>query len=143
MGFMMGMFGKRRLHHNKEFSVDFIRLCLLGLIINDRKWWQRAACAALLDYEWPEWRHHVDLRIVGFVVERHDFEALRWRRLVLDRDNYECQKCGDEENLHAHHIVRWIDAPELRLIVANGITLCAPCHHKEHGWKSKIDVEID
>ena len=34
----------------------------------------------------------------------------------------------------AHHILSWEDFPELRNELANGITLCNPCHFREHGW---------
>ena len=114
------------------FSPKTIVLLICGVCATDRLWWQRSACAALLNYGWPEWRQHVDPKILGYVLERRDIEVLRWRRIVLERDNHECQKCGDEDNLHVHHIVRWIDAPELRIIVANGVTLCAECHKKAH-----------
>lgn len=58
-------------------------------------------------------------------------EYLVWRRKVLKRDKI-CQKCGNIENLHAHHIksYRWFE--KLRLDVNNGLALCKICHLKAH-----------
>lgn len=59
-----------------------------------------------------------------------------WRKEVFKRDNYSCQRCNKKGiYLHAHHIIRWVDSIELRYEVSNGLTLCKPCHGKEHGWK--------
>ena len=64
---------------------------------------------------------------------RHDLEL--WSRAVLKRDNYTC-RCGKKgRGLQAHHIKPFIDFPELRLDVSNGVTLCLDCHEREHGHK--------
>ena len=62
-----------------------------------------------------------------------------WRESVYERDNYTCQKCGDNKggNLNAHHIESYRSNPELRTEVANGITLCEDCHkdfHHQYGY---------
>ncbi len=65
-------------------------------------------------------------------------EYRRWRRAVLRRDGYTCQCCGErEKTLTAHHMERWIDAPRLRFDVANGLTLCLPCHRQLHSRRRK------
>ena len=71
--------------------------------------------------------------------ERRNAKYKTWRINVFKRDNYTCKKCGyrngngnKRKDLNAHHIVRWIDSMELRYEIANGITLCVPCHIIEH-----------
>jgi 5-methylcytosine-specific restriction endonuclease McrA len=52
-----------------------------------------------------------------------------WRTQVFERDDFTCQICSQRGGkLHADHIKRFSDYPELRLDVSNGRTLCAPCH---------------
>jgi hypothetical protein len=74
----------------------------------------------------------------------------KWRKDVLTRDNFTCQKCSitDQELyklflasgkkrrtskycIHAHHIKSWEDFLELRYEVSNGQSLCSSCHQKE------------
>ena len=64
---------------------------------------------------------------------RDDMEYIKWRILVLNRDNYTCLNCGehgDDTVLHVHHIKRYADNEELRTDINNGITLCYECHKK-------------
>ena len=52
-----------------------------------------------------------------------------WRRSVLNRDNWECVKCGEKpKKFIAHHILSWRDYPGERYAVDNGLTMCAKCH---------------
>lgn len=52
-----------------------------------------------------------------------------WREGVFRRDDFTCQLCGKRGGkLHADHIKRFADFPELRLAETNGRTLCAECH---------------
>ncbi len=70
----------------------------------------------------------------------------QWRKMVLSRDNYECQKCSNREKLHAHHIFNFANihpaqyAPgEYRTNINNGVTLCLNCHkafHRQYGINS-------
>ena len=56
-------------------------------------------------------------------------EYKQWRSGVFKRDNWTCQTCRARGGyLEAHHIKSWKDYPELRYDVANGVTLCLPCH---------------
>ena len=55
-----------------------------------------------------------------------------WREQVLTRDNHTCVKCGDKENLQAHHIKHKSKFPELQYKIDNGETLCKSCHKKQH-----------
>lgn len=66
---------------------------------------------------------------------RKSAEYADWRLAVWQRDQYTCQHChgyGKSLPLHAHHIAAWLTNPELRFEVSNGLTLCWPCHIKEH-----------
>jgi hypothetical protein len=67
---------------------------------------------------------------------RNTTEYKKWRVAVLKRDNYTCQYCPAKINLEAHHIKPYATHKNLRLIVKNGITLCATCHKKEHKVRS-------
>jgi transposase len=65
--------------------------------------------------------------------ERNRYRAKMWVRTVKDRDGRRCVECGSTDRLHAHHIKRWRDYPDLRYDTDNGVTLCHPCHEKAHG----------
>jgi len=75
--------------------------------------------------------------------ERRNSEYKNWRIDVFRRDCFKCQSCGYQNgddvvrrDLNAHHIVAWIDSIELRYEIENGITLCVPCHIKQHKKKN-------
>lgn len=52
----------------------------------------------------------------------------KWRIAVFARDGFACKLCQSKYKIQAHHIRRWADYIELRYVIANGITLCEPCH---------------
>lgn len=61
--------------------------------------------------------------------ERRSIDYVNWRKSVFERDNYTCLFCGIRGGtLNADHIKPWIAYPDLRLDIANGRTLCVPCH---------------
>ena len=109
-----------------------VESCLEVISDQDAHPFRRTACGILLECFVPDWRDRVDPHIVGMVVDRNDEEVRQWRLAVLKRDGYKCTECGDSENLHAHHIVRWADAPSLRVVKENGKTLCEKCHKAVH-----------
>ncbi len=53
-----------------------------------------------------------------------------WARNVKRRDGWKCLLKNDEcdGKMEAHHIKNWVDYPELRYNINNGITLCH-AHH--------------
>ena len=61
------------------------------------------------------------------------------RKLVLERDNWACQKCGEiEVELHCHHVTGVMQNPIESADMDNCITLCKECHkevHKTEGCK--------
>ena len=73
-------------------------------------------------------------------VVRRSGEYARWRKKVFERDEYTCQLCGEKGGkLNAHHKVRFVDCPEKRLDVDNGITLCEDCHKYVHHFKLVLE----
>ena len=68
--------------------------------------------------------------------QRKTPEYAGWRRKVFARDNYACRfpNCQSEGRyLIANHIKRFVDYPELRLELSNGITLCKNCDEHIRG----------
>ena len=80
-------------------------------------------------------------------IKRKNIENARFRRFVLNRDNYTCQCCGDGKggNLNVHHIFNHHSHKELRYDVNNGITLCKECHvnfHNKYGYKNNNQEQL-
>lgn len=74
-------------------------------------------------------------KIFHIKYRRSEYPELKtWRKKVFERDNYTCQECGAVGYLHAHHIKRWAEYPDLRFDVDNGQTLCKTCHSKTVGY---------
>ncbi len=77
----------------------------------------------------PNWRggiQPINLKI------RNSKEAKEWKRKCIERDEHKCQKCGEIEGLHIHHIKSFEEYPDLRFVLENGITLCNGCHYELH-----------
>lgn len=56
------------------------------------------------------------------------------RNEILERDNYQCQECGvEDEELHVHH--RWYKSNTMPWDYPDSCyaTLCAQCHEHRHG----------
>lgn len=70
-----------------------------------------------------------------------------WRKSVLERDNFVCQKYGTSGGcLHAHHINNFSEFPELRYSIDNGITLSVKAHkefHKLYGRKNNTYEQLE
>ena len=71
---------------------------------------------------------------------RNSLESKKWREAVFKRDNFKCkinnENCVHE--IHAHHILRFADYPELRFDVNNGITLC----EEHHPMKKVEEIQL-
>jgi hypothetical protein len=80
------------------------------------------------------------------VSEPRDFDDPRykaWRKAVYKRDRWKCRMpgCpGTDRRLNAHHIRRWADAPALRYVVGNGVSLCRTCHKRIWGREDEFEV---
>lgn len=65
----------------------------------------------------------------------------RKRRVILKRDNYECQKCKRKGKFSkatcVHHKKHLKEHPELALTDSNLESLCDACHNEEHPEKLK------
>lgn len=93
--------------------------------------WKRQVSQKLRGENGPNWK--------GGVTPLHEsirksVEYKLWRTAVFERDGYTCVWCfakngnGKTTVLHADHIKRFAEYPELRFAIDNGRTLCAPCH---------------
>ena len=51
---------------------------------------------------------------------------------VKKRDDYKCRCCSCDSRLEVHHPLDFDEFPEHRYDPDNGVTLCYPCHMKEH-----------
>ena len=62
---------------------------------------------------------------------RTSLEYKLWREAVFIRDNWTCQSCfKSPKNVEAHHIKSFLEYPEFRFAIDNGITVCFKCHAK-------------
>ena len=83
-------------------------------------------------------------RSISFVFVNYEIEWKKqynhpnWQRMrlfILDRDNFKCQKCGDEHSmLHIHHS-HYSDGFIWEINPKYLVTLCDRCHSKAHKKK--------
>jgi hypothetical protein len=74
----------------------------------------------------------------------------KWSRAVKERDGYCCQNphCNSRVGImHAHHIESYVDNPDVRTSLLNGITLCNDCHTEFHsiygkGGNNRNQIEV-
>lgn len=92
----------------------------------NRKYCSRT-CATLSGENNPNWKGGITPENMKI---RHSDEYKLWRTAVFQRDKFQCQMCGGTKSgsLHANHIKRFCDYPDLRFEINNGITLCNYCH---------------
>lgn len=58
-------------------------------------------------------------------------EGKAWSRSVMKRDDFTCQICFKRGGkLHAHHVHKFSEFPELRFSIDNGLTACVDCHRE-------------
>jgi 5-methylcytosine-specific restriction endonuclease McrA len=63
---------------------------------------------------------------------RHRYVTQRLRRIVLERDDYQCQYpgCRVKHYLDVHHVIHWEDGGPT--VIANLITYCGYHHRYMH-----------
>lgn len=81
-----------------------------------------------LGEENPNWRGGVTKQ--GVIIRGRGWRERK--RIVFERDNYECQECGIDFDLCIHHIKSIKDFPELVNDFSNCVTLCGKCHRNIH-----------
>jgi len=76
---------------------------------------------------------------------RHNTNNKIWKKSVLTRDNFTCQRCGSCKKLNVHHINNFADFPEVRFAIDNGIIFCQKCHkefHKRYGKRNNTSKQL-
>ncbi|AFJ62020.1 HNH nuclease [Bacillus velezensis YAU B9601-Y2] len=93
----------------------------------------------------PRWnKNKTDTQRIN---DRKYREYLQWRKKVLQRDDYTCQKCWlkKKKYLTAHHIYNYMEHKDIRLEVDNGLTLCDSCHehfHNTYGYTNNNYIQL-
>jgi len=77
----------------------------------------------------------------GGSIDKHKgLEYSIWRKEVYKRDNFKC-RINDNNckgKIEAHHILGWINYPELRYNINNGITLCQFHHPRKRVEEQRL-----
>ena len=71
--------------------------------------------------------------------DRRSPEYIKWVKDVKDRAMWECELCGNNHKVEAHHVESYTLNPSLRFDINNGVVLCKQCHklfHKLYGKRS-------
>lgn len=64
---------------------------------------------------------------------------------IKNRDNNECQLCGETNKLNVHHIIPWRIKIGSRFDEINLVTLCRTCHTKkahDKGFSAEVNQEV-
>ena len=79
-------------------------------------------------------------------LESKNYKFRAWSLAVKERDNFTCVRCGStKRRFNSHHLNCFIDHPDERYDINNGVCLCVPCHkefHSKYGLRTtKMDFE--
>lgn len=100
--------------------------CINGIMSGDSNLYCsnecKNSCPIYNQKKWPK----------GFKLDTSRPVQPELKRLVLERDNNQCQICGSSEDLHCHHITGVEINPVESADIDNCITLCYTCHNKSH-----------
>lgn len=72
----------------------------------------------------PNYKPQSPARIAG--------QWARNRQAALERDGFQCCRCGAADRLHVHHKTPWQPGQTDPHELGNLETLCASCHRREH-----------
>lgn len=67
----------------------------------------------------------------GHIVTNREVQP-QLRKMVFERDDFQCQRCGSKKDLHCHHIDPVISNPIESADMDNCITFCLQCHELAH-----------
>lgn len=72
--------------------------------------------------------------------DRRSYAYKDWRLQVYKRDDYKCKinNLDCSGRIIAHHILPWINYPELRYEINNGITLCQAHHPRKRAEEKRL-----
>lgn len=73
------------------------------------------------------------IELIGQGTKGEEYSAAKYRRLIMERDGYQCQNCGaifPADQLEVHHIIPQSSGG--KHFSNNLITLCFDCHLDEH-----------
>jgi len=86
-------------------------------------------CPIFLQVLWPKNHKPYDNKYL----DGESFEvSSEVRKMVFERDNWTCQKCDLQGNLHCHHIDPRSQEPMFEADIDSCITLCKNCHKFVH-----------
>jgi hypothetical protein len=90
---------------------------------------------------------YIDGRTPKNKIIRESIEYYVWRDGVYSRDSWTCKKYNIlGGKLVAHHILNFIQYPELRFAIDNGITLSDKAHrefHKKYGFTNNTKEQLE
>jgi len=78
--------------------------------------------------------------------ERKTREIKKWKKEILKKQNWTCQKCNERgKRLEVHHIENFSNNNHKRTLLENGILFCKSCHtefHKKFGYKNNTYEQV-
>lgn len=82
-------------------------------------------------------------KLKGYNLDNEDRRSpiyTNWRKQVWLRDNFKCKIANPDckGRIEAHHILGWVDHPELRFNINNGITLCHAHHPRKRAEEKRL-----
>lgn len=87
----------------------------------------------------PNWRGGTTVITRGI---RRSNEYQKWRKAVLERDDYRCLDCGGKQTImHVDHIYPFAQYSRLRMMIENGRALCPDCHKLTPTYAKRYDLQ--